>query len=517
MKVSVSDWRWAHRFAVCSDQFFRCLVSTTSGEYEAMKNRNLNMNHHSWVSNARRAAMAALAALVFGVLLSGSARAQQMSGALFTSDQNCNAINGNIYQSKEAVFINGGPDAQGRGLPDGNYYVMVTSPNGDLLGTSGGAKPVQVQAGRFVTCYRLWDIVQKPGGGQGFEDTTNPGCEYKVWVSQNPAFPNNQSKTDNFKVVCGPPPPDRENHPPRISVPGPQVIQVGRTLTFTVTATDQDHDAITLTASGLMAGASFNASGANGTFTFTPGSNQVGQYTVSFTATDAPGAAASGSVQITVVNAASDQRPGPPIISVPTMPISVQAGEKLDVNIPVTSPSNCPVNISVQGPSNATFDAATGVFSITPTGEQAGRVLFITFTASDCSGQTATATLSIIVKAAGSAGGQAGVGHVCVPVTKVFFDTTAVNGNCGFVIVSLMNEGSGPLNIQSVRFADGTNFRVEGVSSFPVTLQSAGVLQLKIMFTPKRAGGINDELTIGTDDPDQPTVTILLKGKGKGE
>jgi len=481
-----------------------------------MENRNLNTTNHSWASQARRVSTAVLAALVFGVLLAGNARAQQMSGALFTSDENCNAINGNIYQSKEAVFINGGPDGQGRGLPDGDYYVKVTSPNGDLLGTSGGATPVRVQAGRFVTCYRLWDIVQQPGGGQGFADTTNPGCEYKVWVSQNVAFPNNLSKTDNFKVVCGPPPND-ENHPPRISVPGPQVIQVGRTLTFAVTATDQDHDAITLTASGLMTGASFSASGATGTFTFTPGSNQVGQRTVSFTATDAKGASDSGSVQITVINSTSDQRPGAPIISVPTTPVSVNAGEKLDIDIPVTSPSNCPVNLSVQGPSNASFDAATGVFSITPTAEQAGRVLFITFTASDCSGQTATATLSIIVKAGGSSSGQAGVGHVCVPVTKIFFDATEVNGNCGFIIVSLTNEGSGPLNIQSVSFADGMNFRVEGVSSLPMTLQSAGVLQLKIMFTPKRAGGMNDELTITTDDPDQPTVTIQVKGKGKGQ
>jgi hypothetical protein len=35
---------------------------------------------------------------------------------------------------------------------------------------------------------------------KGFDDTTNTGGEYKVWISQNSSFPNDASKTDNFKV-----------------------------------------------------------------------------------------------------------------------------------------------------------------------------------------------------------------------------------------------------------------------------------------------------------------------------
>src|SRR6266487_4362185 len=37
----------------------------------------------------------------------------------------------------------------------------------------------------------------------GYDDTNNPGGEYKVWVSTDCNFINNNTKTDNFKVVAG--------------------------------------------------------------------------------------------------------------------------------------------------------------------------------------------------------------------------------------------------------------------------------------------------------------------------
>jgi len=48
-----------------------------------------------------------------------------------------------------------------------------------------------------------------------------------------------------------------------------------------------------------------------------------------------------------------------------------------------------------------------------------------------------------------------------------------------------------------------------------MALQSAGVIQLRIMFQPKSGGTLNDTLTIITDDPTQPTITVSLKGKGR--
>jgi hypothetical protein len=60
---------------------------------------------------------------------------------------------------------------------------------------------VNVTGGEFIHCYQLWDIVFKESDDtQGYDDTSNPGGVYKVWVSKDPGFPESESKTDNFKV-----------------------------------------------------------------------------------------------------------------------------------------------------------------------------------------------------------------------------------------------------------------------------------------------------------------------------
>ena len=127
-------------------------------------------------------------------------------------------------------------------------------------------------------------------------------------------------------TVTNAPPP--ANRPPVISVPGPQVIAVGDALTFTVTASDPDGDAVALSATSVPANASFNAN--TGGFAFTPTSNQAGQvFVVMFTATDPHGASASATVQITVIQSAGGGELGAPIISVPPSPIVVPVGTTL--------------------------------------------------------------------------------------------------------------------------------------------------------------------------------------------
>ena len=139
--------------------------------------------------------------------LVGQTSITDSSGAIWTTNSSCETVNQNPYPSKDAVYLNGGPDkSPHNGLPDGDYYVQVTEPDGALLGSTPTAS-VHVTNGNFDQCYQLWAILTKPLGGQGYDDTTNPGGEYKVWVSKNPEFPNSESKTDNFKVVAVTPPP----------------------------------------------------------------------------------------------------------------------------------------------------------------------------------------------------------------------------------------------------------------------------------------------------------------------
>jgi hypothetical protein len=131
--------------------------------------------------------------------------AAPLSGAIFTTNSTCTGTNVNIFEDKDDVYLNGGPAHPGAaGLPDGNYYVKVTEPNGTLLGTSVGSAnqtPVHVTSGEFDLCYQLSAILIKASDSTpGYDDTGNSGGEYKVWVSTVDTFANDSSKTDNFKV-----------------------------------------------------------------------------------------------------------------------------------------------------------------------------------------------------------------------------------------------------------------------------------------------------------------------------
>jgi hypothetical protein len=128
-----------------------------------------------------------------------------ITGAIWTTDATGETVNGNIYQSKEDVYLNGGPKKQSGPMKDGDYYVRVTDPSGNtVLGTSVGAAdetPFKVENGVASDLYQLWAILIKGSDGtQGYDDTPNPGGEYKVWVSASSEFDPELSKTDNFKV-----------------------------------------------------------------------------------------------------------------------------------------------------------------------------------------------------------------------------------------------------------------------------------------------------------------------------
>jgi len=144
----------------------------------------------------------ALIGIVFAIVAAAIVgAAPPVPGAIFTTDSSCSGVNLNIYDSKTDVYLDGGPAHTGAaGLPDGDYYVKVTTPDGAVLGTSNGTA-VTVAGGEFAQCYQLAAIVIRTSDlTVGYDDTTNPGGEYKVWVSTVSTFDNDSTKTDNFKV-----------------------------------------------------------------------------------------------------------------------------------------------------------------------------------------------------------------------------------------------------------------------------------------------------------------------------
>jgi len=154
-------------------------------------------------SNWRRAVVLASIIIVAVSVLTTTSYMAPVTGAIFTTISSCDGTNFNIFNSKTDVYVDGGPAHEGAaGLPDGFYHIQVTEPGGTLLGTSVGSAnptPLHVTNGEFDQCYQLEAIVIKASDNTpGYDDTTNGGGEYKVWVSMNADFSGN--KTDNFKV-----------------------------------------------------------------------------------------------------------------------------------------------------------------------------------------------------------------------------------------------------------------------------------------------------------------------------
>lgn len=158
----------------------------------------------------------AIAAALLALSAPSHAQVGPVTGAVFTTGPNCLAVNGNIYDLKEYVYLDGGPARPGSaGLPSlTSYYVQVTDPSGaTVLGSSVNntvlsKMPLTTNSvGDVVGCFQLQNIVSLATGVPGFADTPNAGGEYKVWISTDRAFSNQYTKTDNFKVK-GPGRPD---------------------------------------------------------------------------------------------------------------------------------------------------------------------------------------------------------------------------------------------------------------------------------------------------------------------
>jgi len=190
----------------------------------------------------RGAAVAAFVALALATLA-----ASAPSGAIFTTLSDGSEVNFNIYEAKEDVYLDGGPGPgapqEAAGLDDGTYVFQVTDPSGKtLLSTdiarcrqvviSGGIITGLVPSGGACTLHQTG--VDLDHGAvtvqlMPYNDTPNPGGEYKVWVTMVEDFLNGcaalgtsngldvvncgaktkgnahgfvprHSKTDNFKV-----------------------------------------------------------------------------------------------------------------------------------------------------------------------------------------------------------------------------------------------------------------------------------------------------------------------------
>lgn len=179
--------------------------------------------------------------------------------------------------------------------------------------------------------------------------------------------------------------PQQANRAPTFTAVSAQSVNEGVALTFQVQASDPDSDPVTIAASNLPTGATFSS----GAFSWTPGFDQAGNYTVNFAASDGKGGEATLAVSVAVANV---NRP-PAFTAVSTQ--SVKEGALLTFQVQVSDPDGDAVTVTASNlPTGATF--SNGAFSWTPGFDQAGNYT-VTFTASDGTAQ-ATSDASIAVE-----------------------------------------------------------------------------------------------------------------------
>ena len=175
-----------------------------------------------------RSIMAASVALFASVFTAAAAT----PGAIFTTVADGSEVNYNIYPSKDAVYLDGGPGPgapqMAAGLNDGLYVFQVTDPPGKTLLSTDDVACRQFQVTNGIISNYL-TAAQGSGCTTAdhvtgldidhnavtiqlfpFNDTPNPGGEYKVWVTLVTSlsttkgrfgFVPSLSKTDNFKVA----------------------------------------------------------------------------------------------------------------------------------------------------------------------------------------------------------------------------------------------------------------------------------------------------------------------------
>ncbi len=117
-----------------------------------------------------------------------------------------------------------------------------------------------------------------PDGVFSWTPTEAQGGTYRFTVTVSDGILTD-STTVNVTVV-------ETEQPPVLTVPGPQTVEAGNLLIFTISATNPDaDDTVTLSASDLPTGASFDPD--LGSLVWTPGSNQgPGTYTITFKAVE---------------------------------------------------------------------------------------------------------------------------------------------------------------------------------------------------------------------------------------
>ncbi|MBI5777889.1 MAG: putative Ig domain-containing protein [Planctomycetes bacterium] len=341
-------------------------------------------------------------------------------------------------------------------------YSAISLPSGASLNPSSGAfswTPSYIQSGSYNVTFR----------------TTDPGGLYA---------------TEPITITV-----NNVNRTPTLAAIGNKTISEASLLSFTISGSDPDTDAITYTAGNLPSGAVFTAT--SGAFDWTPSYDQSGVYpNVAFTVTDTGGLYTTEPITITVNNTNRT-----PTLN-PVGNKSVNEGELLTFTISGSDPDGGAVTYTGVGlPAGSALVSATGVFSWTPTYLQAGTYSTVKFRANDTGGLYAEETISISVTDVNVA-----------PVLASIGNKTANEGSALNFTVSATDAGGDALTYTATGLPSGAAVNPSsGAFSWTPAYDQAGVYP-DINFKATDAGGLYDEeaITVTVNNTNRaPTLNYI--------
>src|SRR3989344_3075010 len=280
------------------------------------------------------------------------------------------------------------------------------------------------------------------------------------------------------------------NRPPYWNSFPNQTVQANQTLQFFYVANDPDNDPLTYTTFNLPSGASYN----NGSFSWTPMTNQIGTYTLTIQARDPQGLTANTSVNITVtstsgcVGSGCNTQNQPPVCNYNQSYYTIATNTLLQFTVSAYDPNNDFLTWnSFNLPLGASFDSANynyfnynnsnqvRNFRWTPTLNQIG-VYTTTFRAQDQFGSYCDIPATIQVT-----GGQQPVQNqppyfTSTAATQAFvnqlytYDANAADPENDSLTFALITAPSGMILNPSTGLVQWTPSTIQGGSTYPVTI-----------------------------------------------
>ena len=244
----------------------------------------------------------------------------------------------------------------------------------------------------------------------------------------------------------------------------------------------------------------------------------TGAVTVGSNDPDTPTATASLSGNGTAVVV-----PEPNIIATPAALAfgDVETGQTRDMNFGIVNAGEAALQVTSLAVSGSGFSLVSppaAPFSVAPGGTQVIAVRFAPAAAGAASGtvtvgsndpDTPTATVNL------SGNGTALVvlqPNIIVAPSSLAFGSVSV-GSSRDMNFTIANIGAAPLLVSSVAVS-GTDFSLSPPPATPFSVIAGGSQTVTVRFAPSSTGTKSGAVTLGSNDPDTPTISITLSGSG---